>query len=301
MYMKKTYLLYGIIVLVLIIAAGAYAFMHIRALNGQLASTTPMTLNTTVQYSCVEGAFTALFTDGQATLTFPGGRTLILPQAVSGSGVRYEANGVAFIGKGSDAFLTENDKTTYTDCVASASNSGGMSGDTGAGLKTFADASKTFQFMYPSMFTVTGGGVGYTLDWMNGSSQNGLVLARVTIPKSYQPNTNFSDARFTVGTSADPDAVKTCLTEGNGNPVQATKVTIKGIEYSKMAFNDAGAGNRYETTSYRALKNGQCYVVEYTIHSTNIGNYPTDSGITEFDNAAVQRVLDGMVQSFTFL
>lgn len=299
--MKKTYIPYLVIVLVLLIAAGAYAFMHIRALNGGLATTTPETLGNTVQYSCVEGRFTALFTDGQVTLTFPDGRALTLPQAVSGSGIRYEKDGVVLVGKGDDAFLTENGATTFSDCVASASNSGSMSGDTGAGLSTFADNGKTFQFSYPRMFTVTGGGIGYTNDWMNGSVQMGLVLARVTIPKSFQPGTNFSDARFTIGTSADPTAVKECLTQGNGNPATTAKVTIKGIPYTKLTFGDAGAGNFYETTSYRTVRNNQCYVAEYTIHSTNIGNYPPEQGIKEFDKAAVQNVLEGMVQSLTFL
>jgi membrane-bound inhibitor of C-type lysozyme len=214
--MKNTQIVIGIII-VLLIVAGAFAFIHIEGIKSQLASTTPAPAGNAVQYSCTQGTIAATFTDSQATLVLSDGRMLVLPQVVSGSGTRYEKGAIAFVGKGSNAFLTENGATTYENCIAGAT-SGGMTGDTGAGTKTFTDSSKTFSFAYPSMFSVTGGGVGYSTDWSSGTTQLGLVLARVTIPQSFEPKTNFGDARFTVGTSADPDAVKNCLVNQNGNP-----------------------------------------------------------------------------------
>ena len=71
--------------------------------------------------------------------------------------------------------------------------------------------------------------------------------------------------------------------------------------FSKFTLNDAGAGNLYETTSYRGLFDGDCYAIEYTIHSTNIGNYSPDQGVKEFDKVKVQEELEKILDSFKFL
>lgn len=169
------------------------------------------------------------------------------------------------------------------------------------GTSVYSDPNNTFSFTYPSEFTLSGGGVGYTQDWMNNSAQMGLLLVKVVIPQTFQQSTNFVDARFTVGTSADPTAVKNCLVAPeSGTPTQKSMLTINGTQYTKFTSGDAGAGNFYDTTSYRVVRSNQCYAIEYTIHYSNIANYPTDSGIHEFDKAAVQSSLEGIVQSFKF-
>jgi hypothetical protein len=170
-----------------------------------------------------------------------------------------------------------------------------------ADATTFTDASGMFRFIYPVAFVRTSGGVDQTPDWKVGSTTLGTLLAAVTISGDFQPKTNFSDARFTVGASVATGTIATCLTEGNGGPASSTSVMIGGTQFSKIEMSDAGAGNRYETTSYRTVHDGQCYAIEYTIHSTNIDNYSPEAGITEFDKAKVEGVLEGMVQSFQFL
>ena len=128
------------------------------------------------------------------------------------------------------------------------------------------------------------------------------MLVKATLPSSFEPKTNFGDGTLTVGTSADPTAIAECTTfaEG-GNGVQKTSVAINGVTYERFVTNDAAAGNIYQTTSYRTLRNSQCYVIEYTIHSGNIENYSPDQGITAFDQAKVQSELESIVQSFKFL
>ena len=131
------------------------------------------------------------------------------------------------------------------------------------------------------------------------------------IPRSFQPKTNFSEATFVVGSSADPKSIELCLRASNGetpgynpevaNPVSAGRVTINGVAFSKYNLGDAGAGNYYDTTSYRTMRDGVCYAVEYTIHSTNIGNYDPSQGISEFDRAKVQGILEDIAKSFKFL
>jgi plastocyanin len=167
-----------------------------------------------------------------------------------------------------------------------------------SGTKTFTDPAGTFTFDYPSQFTVASSGDNSF--WMSNSTRPGTVLAIMTIPKSFEPNTNFGDARFTVGKSTDSSAVSSCLTATNGATKVGT-VTINGTTFTKIAAKDAAAGNIYETTSYRTVKNNQCYAVEYTIHSGNIQNYDPSLGITAFDKAKVQNILENIVQSFKFL
>jgi hypothetical protein len=152
-------------------------------------------------------------------------------------------------------------------------------------MLTVVDAGKTFTFTYPNVAALSD-----TVDY------------QVLVPKSYQPNTNFSEAKFTVAASADAEAVSGCLTSTDGGPAQAgTPVMINGTSYMKLSYADAGAGNFYETTSYRTVHGGQCYRVEYTIHSTNIANYPEELGIKEFDKAKVTGLLESIAQSFKFL
>ncbi|MDB5265675.1 MAG: hypothetical protein JWM39_388 [Parcubacteria group bacterium] len=303
-YMKNTtYIWTAIIILVLLIASGAYAYVHINSLKQQLsmASTTPMMAGAATQYSCSQGSLSATFGTSSVMLMLPNARMLTLPQAVSGSGFRYESGTIVFNGKGSSATLTENGTVTYGNCLAGTNASTGTAGDTNAGMKTFTDSSNTFKFTYPGMFALTGSDAGYTNDWSAGSAQLGLVLAQVTIPQSFEPKTNFGDAKFTVGTSADPAAVKGCLTQANGSMTKApVNVTINGVKYAKLTFGDAGAGNLYDTTSYRTVKNNQCYAIEYTIHSSQFANYPAGS-ITMFDQAKIQSTLDSIAQSFSFL
>jgi membrane-bound inhibitor of C-type lysozyme len=292
--MKQPYTYIGLSILALaIIIFGVYAYTHLRAPDAPAVTAS-------TSYLCRDGkTIDASFTDGSATLTLSDTRALVLPQAISGSGVRYEKDGAVFVGKGDNAFLEENGTQTYVDCIATGSPSGATAQ---SGYKTFADKSGTFSFTYPSTVSVTAGDIGYTQAWMVNATSSGLTLTKATLGKSFQPNTNFSEATLTVGTSADPSAVATCLTYNpSGGPSTApSKVTINGTSYTVFHESDAGAGNRYDTTSYRTLRSDQCYVVEYTIHSTAIGNYSPDQGIKEFDMNAVANIMDDVVQSFRF-
>lgn len=76
---------------------------------------------------------------------------------------------------------------------------------------------------------------------------------------------------------------------------------MNGIVFTVFHSNDAGAGNYYETTSYRTLHAGQCYAIEYTIHSGQIANYPARYGLKPFDEAQLTDVLDRIVGTFKFL
>jgi membrane-bound inhibitor of C-type lysozyme len=315
--MKNTPLLaVGIIVILLIVAGAVYfvATPHATAPTSPTATSTaasttgstPQNQNTAL-YTCDAGkTITANFLNStlpasSVMLVLSDGRSFSLPQVMSGSGIRYEegagtSKDIQFSSEGDNAFLSENGTITYNNCVAGTTTTSGTA-------KSFTDQGKTFTFTYPSAFAISGGGVGYSTDWMVNATTSGLLLVKATLPSSFEPKTNFADATFTVGTSPDPTAVAECLTvaESGGSAPQKSTVTINGVPYAKFITNDAGAGNLYETTSYRTVRNNQCYAIEYTIHSSQLANYPPSAGISAFDQARVVSALESIVQSFKFL
>lgn len=295
--MKAIILTISVLILVI---AGYYIFTQIGgllsiapSLSGNATSSASSAVRAT--YYCKEGTIQAEYGAGNVSLMLSDGQSMTLPHAVSGSGVRYAAGNTTFWNKGDNAFLTEATTTIYSGCVAGTEK---VVSQTNA---LFTDSSKTFRFAFPFQFVLSGGDGSYSQEWRANTNTLGLLRAAVIIPRGFLPKTNFSEAKFSVGVSADPHAISGCLASEYGSMEQQSQVSINGVSFTKFEFTDAGAGNFYETTSYHALRAGECIVVEYTIHSTNIQNYSPDQGITAFDHAKVQSILEGIVQSFTFL
>lgn len=171
-------------------------------------------------------------------------------------------------------------------------------------IEKFTEVNNKFTFEYNPIFKAFERDQTANLpdtDWRQNTKEKGMLLAHVSIPKAYLPGTNFSDAVLTIGASTDPKAIKSCsLNAGNGEVADGTK-TISGYPFSKFVSNDAGAGNFYETVSYRGLLDGDCYAIEYRVHSTNISNYSPEQNIKEFDKAKIQNELEKIINSFRFL
>lgn len=288
--MKKKPNFWSVIIILLIILIGGYLYFNNQNKNKNSAGDI-------VNYYCQEGNLKAQFGKNYVVLTFADGKNILLPQTTSGSGIRYEMGSTTFIGKGDNAFLTEGVKTTYSNCITANQT-------TKSGLNTFTDTSKTFSFSYENQYAPSGGDIGYTQDWsyLSTFGDMGLILARVNISKDFfAEKTNFGEARFTVGTSVAPGAVKNCLNFQYADQGKMSTTIINGRQFTKIQFTDAGAGNLYETTSYRTVYNNQCYALEYMIHSSNIQNYDPSQGVKAFDKAKVTSVLEGMTQSFKFI
>ncbi len=139
-----------------------------------------------------------------------------------------------------------------------------------------------------------------TLPWRTNTQLPGTLLASVPVPADIQPKTNFRGAQFTIGASDDTRAVETCITPLNGERMKGTR-EIHDVAFTKITLTEAGAGNYYDTTSYRAVHDGVCFAIEYTIHTTNINNYDPSQGIQEFNTEAITTLLETMVQTVTFL
>ena len=74
-----------------------------------------------VTFTCDGGKkITAVFERDIVGLTLSDSRQITLRQATSGSGIRYLSNDstIEFRGKGSEGTLIENNKTTYSNCLA---------------------------------------------------------------------------------------------------------------------------------------------------------------------------------------
>jgi len=84
-----------------------------RVPNPTASDTTPPP-NTVVGFKCTNFAFLAKFFPGKVEIALAG-RTLSLPQVLSGSGARYSDGATTFWNKG-DGALFEMNGTSYNDC-----------------------------------------------------------------------------------------------------------------------------------------------------------------------------------------
>ena len=288
------------------IAASAYLIIYIgssRELNTTVTSTSSGAKNHVTFYCGSDNSIQAIFATSSVVLMLSDGTTLLLPQTISGSGIRYESNSVGsnivFVSKGDSATLFNSASTTdvrYTTCIAAHITSSST-----AGYENYTDRSRTFSFTFPKDFSVSGTDMGYSQSWAQGATTTGMELARIDVPRSYELGTNFGNAWFTVGVSSNPSAVATCLVNMFGvPPVTVTRTTINGVLFTKTTFTGAGAGNRYDTTSYRTMRAGMCYAIEYTIHYGVLQNYPKGA-VTQFNEQKIQSALDHVAQSFRFL
>lgn len=162
-----------------------------------------------------------------------------------------------------------------------------------------------FSIAYPIDFdTQDNYSVVPSTDWrIDANNGPGIKYFTLTVPKAFEPHTNFSDARLTVGAGRSDIAIAQCIIpDQTGGPMTATSsVIINGIPFTVFHFSDAGAGNYYETTSYRTLHAGQCYAIEYTIHSSQIMNYPSSYNIQPFDASKIKSLMQSIVETFKFL
>ncbi len=162
-----------------------------------------------------------------------------------------------------------------------------------------------FSISYPIDFEYQDNYTGQpTTDWRVGASAGELGVNAFTlaIPRSFEPQTNFADAKLTVGHSENSAAVEHCMKQdqSGSTATPASTASINGTAFTVFHSSGAGAGNFYETTSYRTLHAGGCWAIEYTIHSTQIGNYPASYGLQPFNKTNVTDLLDRIVGTFNF-
>ncbi|MDE1924731.1 MAG: MliC family protein [Patescibacteria group bacterium] len=235
--------------------------------------------------------------NGSVALTLSDGRSMTLPQTISGSGIRYASSGDAFVfwSKGNTAFVEEgaSSQQTYANCIA-LSNIAGQEQWTAFASSTFG-----FSVKYPQGYTPAS----YVYQELGpGKDIKGV---KFTIPASVATGTNLASDSYisveqlpsvqpaTTGVSGDCTADK-FLDMGNGSHIQT--VTDNGVDYSVASSTGAGAGNRYEEWAWAIPGTNPCLAVRYFIHYGVIQNYPPGM-VQQFDEAALLKQFDGIRQS----
>ena len=136
------------------------------------------------------------------------------------------------------------------------------------------------------------------------TQENGQLdmIPDAAVVVSINPNefkgTNLGNASVSIGISKDPTIVAACST---GQAAQGEKpagtATLGGVKFTRFTFEDAGVGNRYASTIYRATAGGNCYELVEFLHWAAIENF-SPGAIKEFDRAGVEAELHTIVRSF---
>ncbi len=227
---------------------------------------------------------------GSIFLVLSDGRSMTLPQTISGSGVRY-ANAdesLVFWNKGNTAFIEEgaSQNQTYTGCISASALPGVEN------WGTFASSTMGISVRYPSEYGVQ---LGYTYT-QRGPDQAPISGVKFTIPSALYQGTNLSG--FDTGVSIEQLPQNTTCSPNDFLSASSTEKTVTdgGVTYQVAHLSDAGAGNFYDETVYAIQGSSVCTAVRYFIHSTNIGNY-TSGTVKEFDKAALLAQFDKIRES----
>jgi len=160
---------------------------------------------------------------------------------------------------------------------------------------TYTNSQLGFSLQYPSTATSS------AFDFTGYLPLTQTPVTSFVLPADMSAGTNLGQAGVYIGATTSPSIVTTCATaQQNSGEIATTSATIGGTVFSVFTSNDAGAGNFYETKSYRAVVNGSCLEINETLHSGNIGNY-TPGTVTEFDHAKFSGILDAIVQTYQSL
>ncbi|OHA58216.1 MAG: hypothetical protein A2571_03065 [Candidatus Vogelbacteria bacterium RIFOXYD1_FULL_44_32] len=166
------------------------------------------------------------------------------------------------------------------------------------GPKKYTHNNPYFTFNFPADFSLTEGGrPGFEDNWSTLSQATGTVYTILTLPRSFQPGTNFSEATITLAGSTS--ATSTCTDLPNEALIKSGPVNIGGVQFERAEISEGAAGNLYQTTVYRRLVNNICLSIESTIHSTNLGVY--DQGtVKEFDQSKIADLLWSVISTYSF-
>jgi hypothetical protein len=163
--------------------------------------------------------------------------------------------------------------------------------------ETFINTEKTFQVTYLNSYSVNGSQTNQS----NYFNKNGTTIVTINIPQSTFPNTNFVEDYLTIAEGknlAAADCDKYLSSSGKVVKLDKTE-KINGNAFSKAEFSGAAAGNFYETKLYRIFHDKTCYEISLTLHTGNIGNYPTGS-VIEVNKDEAWFKLDLILQTFKF-
>jgi len=157
--------------------------------------------------------------------------------------------------------------------------------------QTYKNTTYNFSFLYPNGFSSV------PVTYANLGTQ----IVQVQLDSAAYPKTNFVDAAFTVST-ATANSEKNCLSmnQPEGSNGFKTSKTINGVKFYQTNGQGAGAGNFYETRTYRTFRSpNKCFELNTTIHTANIANFKPGT-VTEVDKKPIWDKLESIVSTFKF-
>jgi hypothetical protein len=158
----------------------------------------------------------------------------------------------------------------------------------------YSDPQYGFSLRYPATATIA---TGDQADGQLDLTATTAVVVKLD-PAAFK-GTNLGEASVGVGVSSDPSAVAACAA---GTAAQGEKpagaLTLGGIKFGRFTFEDAGAGNRYASTSYRAVSGGRCYEIVEFLHWAVLENFSPGT-VKAFDRAKIDSALHAITRSFT--
>lgn len=159
----------------------------------------------------------------------------------------------------------------------------------------YADPVSGFELSYSEYFAV--GQPPPVFETLGETAVLGLQFTGTT----YFDHTNLNEAAIAITTrSAGPAETGCGLPFPPGGVVSSDQITnAKGIDFDRIEYADAGAGNRYTVIAHNVKHGSSCYTISFYLHSGAIGNYPP--GISEFDRAGVLNHMQDVLDSFRFL
>jgi hypothetical protein len=122
-------------------------------------------------------------------------------------------------------------------------------------------------------------------------------LVRIDLPRNDFMDTNLGEAVFVVGASSTSKVTGGCLEMFPTEMKEDNNEIINGINYKVFEGVGVGAGNIYETKSYRTLYNNVCYEAVLLLHYGNILNYSTGT-VRWFDGNKALSDLTEILQTF---
>ena len=159
---------------------------------------------------------------------------------------------------------------------------------------SYHDERYGFELDYPDTFVL-----GYA-DSTGGIADTTVVLSIPYIEKTAFEATNLRSADLSVHVGESPAALDGCLEVAPYEEGLAER-TLDGVPFAGSWFGDAGAGNFYETRTYRAIHMDTCFKIVLILHSSNIAMFGSDTNIVEFDRAGVLEKLEEVLATFTFI
>lgn len=105
-------------------------------------------------------------------------------------------------------------------------------------------------------------------------------------------NTNLLEAYFLFSAVSDTNAAENCFQPpawAEQSEQAVGEITINGIQFTQSEFGGVATGNMYEREIYRTVRSQVCYEVSFMLHYVDVGMFPPEMNVTEFDRAALMQ------------